>query len=261
MEIVICPDEPQVGVVAASRVAAVVDRVGPGVTLGVATGSSPLSLYTELARMVRSGQLDLTSANAFALDEYVGLPEGHPESYAEVVRRTVTEPLGMTPSRVHVPDGRAADLAAAAAAYDRSIRDAGGVDVQVLGIGSNGHIAFNEPTSSFGSRTRVIALQPRTRQDNARFFPSLDAVPRHALTQGLGTVMEARSIVLIALGEGKADAVAAMVEGPVTAMVPASILQLHPAVTVVVDEAAASKLTTADYHRFLQANPLPTSGR
>src|SRR5690606_8275790 len=142
------------------------------------------------------------------------------------------------------------DPLAAAEAYDRSIREAGGVDLQILGIGSNGHIGFNEPTSSLASRTRVKTLTRRTVEDNARFFDTVDQVPVHVITQGLGTISEARRIVLIATGEGKAEAVAAMAEGPVSAFCPASVLQMHPAVTVVLDEAAASRLANADYYRF-----------
>ena len=254
MEVVICKDAAEVGKVAAAKVAQIARRVGPSVVLGVATGSSPLALYQELAALVAEGSLDLSQASAFALDEYVGLPVGHPESYAEVIRRTVTEPLGLAPERVHVPNGFAEDLAAASEAYEQAIVEAGGVDVQILGIGANGHIGFNEPTSSLASRTRIKTLAPKTRADNARFFDSPEQVPTHCLTQGLGTILDARQVVLVAQGENKAEAVRAMVEGPVSAMVPASVLQLHRFATVVVDEAAASTLTTAEFHTFIHAN-------
>lgn len=254
MEIVICPNENIVGQVAAGVVAQVARRVGPSIVLGVATGSSPLVLYRELARLVTAGEIDLSEASAFALDEYVGLPPGHPESYADVVRRTVTEPLGLDPARVHTPDGSAADLEAACEGYESAIVEAGGVDIQILGIGSNGHIGFNEPTSSFASRTRIKTLAPQTRLDNARFFDSIEQVPVHCLTQGLGTIMAADRVVLVAQGEAKAEAVAAMVEGPMTAMVPGSVLQAHPHATIVVDEAAASRLTLADYYRWVYDN-------
>lgn len=147
------------------------------------------------------------------------------------------------------PDGFAEDLEAAGPAYEAAIRAAGGVDVQLLGVGSNGHVGFNEPTSSLNSRTRIKTLAERTRLDNARFFPSLDDVPQHCMTQGLGTIMDARQIVLVAQGEAKAHAIAAVVEGPVTAMYPGSVLQLHPRATIIVDPAAASELTLADYYR------------
>lgn len=253
MEIVIAADAAEVGLLAARKVAAVCREAGPAPVLGVATGSSPLATYRELARLVEAGELDLSSASAFALDEYVGLPPGHPQSYAEVIRATVTGPLGMNPARVHTPAGWADDLEAAAADYEAQIAAAGGVDVQILGVGTNGHIGFNEPTSSLASRTRLKTLTARTRADNARFFPSPDDVPHHCLTQGLGTIMAARHVVLVAQGEEKATAVAGIVEGAVTAMVPGSVLQLHQRVAVIVDEAAASRLTMADYYREVLA--------
>jgi glucosamine-6-phosphate deaminase len=249
VEVVICLNAAEVGRVAARKVAAVCRTAGPQAVLGVATGSSPLATYAELAKLVETGELDLSQAQAFALDEYVGLPKGHPQSYAEVIRRTVTDPLRIKPDRVHVPAGHALDIEAAAAEYEQLIGAAGGVDVQILGIGSNGHIGFNEPSSSLASRTRIKTLTARTRADNARFFASPDEVPRHCLTQGLGTIMDARQVVLVAQGKSKSAAVAALVEGPITAMVPGSVLQLHRFATIVVDEAAASKLTMTDYYR------------
>ncbi len=252
MEIIICPDAEEVGRVAAAKVARVCAGSEAPV-LGLATGSSPLAIYADLQRMVAEGRLDLSRATAFALDEYVGLDPSHPESYRSVIHRTVTEPLSLDPARVHVPEGSAQDLEAAAADYDRAIREAGGVDVQILGIGSNGHIGFNEPTSSFASRTRIKTLTARTRADNQRFFDSLDQVPTHCLTQGLGTIMEADHVVLVAQGSAKAPAVAASVEGPVSSMWPASVLQHHQRATVVVDEAAAAGLRLADYYREVYA--------
>jgi glucosamine-6-phosphate deaminase len=250
VEVVILDGPDEVAYAAADRIAAVVRR-RPDAVLGLATGSSPTGIYTELARRVAAGELDMSGASAFALDEYVGLPEGHPESYAAVLERSVARPLGL--SAVRVPDGRAADLEAAAADYDRAIAEAGGIDLQLLGIGANGHIGFNEPTSSFASRTRIKTLAPRTRADNARFFDSPDDVPTHCLTQGLGTILEARELLLVAQGEGKADAVAAAVEGPLAAVCPASALQLHRRASVLVDEAAASRLRLADYYRWTYA--------
>lgn len=249
MEVVIRADADEVGAAAADRIAALVRAIGRAPVLGVATGSSPLATYARLAGLVRQGSLDLTGASAFALDEYVGLPPGHPQRYASVVARTVTGPLGLSPARVHVPDGAATDLGAAADDYERLIAEAGGVDVQVLGVGTNGHLGFNEPSSSLVSRTRLKTLSERTRLDNARFFDDLADVPRYCLTQGIGTILDARHLVLVAHGQAKADAVAALVEGPVSAMCPASALQLHASATVVVDEAAASGLRLADFYR------------
>ena len=254
MEVIICPDERRVAEVAAAKAAKLAAAVGPTVVFGVATGSSPVKTYEELAKLAASGELDVSQASAFALDEYVGIPKGHPESYHEVINATVTVPLGLDPARVHVPDGFAEDLEAAGPAYEAAIKAAGGVDIQFLGVGSNGHVGFNEPTSSLSSRTRIKTLAERTRQDNARFFDSIDEVPRHCMTQGLGTIMDARNVILMATGEGKADAIAAVVEGPVTAMWPGSVLQLHPKATIVVDEAAASKLALHDYYKETYSN-------
>lgn len=249
MEVVICSSAGEAGSLAADKVAAVLTDAAPRAVLGVATGSSPLALYNSLAHRVADGELDLRDVAAFALDEYVGLAPGHPQSYASVIDATVTRPLGLDPNLVHVPEGFASDIEAAAVAYEEEIRDVGGIDVQILGVGVNGHIGFNEPTSSLASRTRIKTLTETTRSDNARFFDGIDQVPTHCLTQGLGTIMEATEIVLVAQGAEKADAIAALVEGPVSAICPGSVLQLHRRVTIVVDEPAAAKLSLADYYR------------
>ncbi|MEB7448254.1 glucosamine-6-phosphate deaminase [Arthrobacter koreensis] len=222
--------------------------------LGIATGSSPLPLYQQLARRAR----ELPQLRGFALDEYLGLPTGHPQSYREVVRREVVEPLGLDPARIHVPDGGAPDPEHAAAAYEELIGAAGGIDVQVLGIGGNGHLAFNEPGSALDSRTRVVELTAGTREANARFFPSPGDVPTHALTQGLGTIREARSLVLLASGSQKADAIAAALTGPVTPEMPASLLQLHPDVTVLLTGGAEAGLDPESYRRVRENS---TAGR
>lgn len=242
MEVVITADP---GRIAADAIAA---HVRPGAVLGLATGSSPLPVYTELLRRRDAGDLSFAGVRSFTLDEYVGLPRTHPQSYHAVIRREFTDSAGIT---VDSPDGQAADISAEAARYEAAIRDAGGIDVQLLGIGTDGHIGFNEPGSSLASRTRVKTLTPQTRADNARFFDSVADVPVHVLTQGLGTILEAKHLVLVATGPGKAPAVATAVEGPVSAMCPASVLQLHPHVTFVVDEAAAASLRLADYYRFV----------
>ncbi|GAA2934643.1 glucosamine-6-phosphate deaminase [Microbacterium luteolum] len=247
MEVVIIRSAAEAGRIAADRVeAAIAGRPRP--VLGLATGSSPLPVYRELADRVRCG-LDLSHARGFALDEYVGLSYEHAESYHSVVHREVTIPLGLDPDAVEVPPGMAQDLAAAARRYDDAIVGAGGVDIQLLGIGSDGHIGFNEPTSSFTSRTRVKRLAERTRADNARFFGAPEDVPTHCVTQGLGTISEAREVVLLAFGAGKADAVAAAVEGPLASICPASVLQLHERATFILDEEAAQGLRLRDYYR------------
>jgi glucosamine-6-phosphate deaminase len=250
MEVVIVKEARDVGRTAASAFAALLRRT-PDAVLGLATGSSPLPVYAELGRLHAEEGLDFSRASAFALDEYIGLPAGHPESYAAVIRRDFADLVNIDPARVHSPDGRAGDLEGACEDYERSIAAAGGVDLQILGIGTDGHIGFNEPGSSLGSRTRVKTLTEQTRRDNARFFASIDEVPHHVVTQGVGTIMEARHIVLVATGAAKAEAVHGLVEGPVTAMCVGSVLQFHPHATVIVDEAAASALRLADYYRHV----------
>jgi glucosamine-6-phosphate deaminase len=232
------------------------DRLASGrlKVLGVATGSSPLPVYRALAARRPEGMPGLT---AFALDEYVGLSPNHPESYHAVIDREVTKPLGLDPERVHVPHGYATDLRGACTSYEERISASGGIDLQLLGIGSTGHIGFNEPTSSLSSRTRIKTLTPETRQDNARFFDRPDEVPTHCLTQGLGTIMDAKEVVLVAQGRSKAKAVAGLIEGPVSAMCPGSILQMHPQATVVLDEDAAAELQRVDYYKYVADN-LPT---
>ncbi|MFC5802365.1 glucosamine-6-phosphate deaminase [Streptomyces formicae] len=254
MEVVIVPDAKAGGELIAQGIADLLRRK-PDALLGVATGSTPLPVYEALARKVRAGEADASRARIAQLDEYVGLPAGHPESYRSVVLREVVEPLGLSPDAFMGPDGSAQDVQGACEAYDAALAEAGGVDLQLLGIGTDGHIGFNEPCSSLVSRTRIKTLTQQTRVDNARFFDGdIAQVPHHVITQGIGTILEARHLVLLATGEGKAEAVAATVEGPVAALVPASALQLHPHATVVVDEAAASKLKLADYFRHTYAN-------
>jgi len=250
MQVVILRSAEEIGEYAA-------DVILKGVTsgaisvLGVATGSSPLPVYRALeSRWVP----ELAGLEVFALDEYVGLPPSHPQSYHAVIDREGARPLRLDPARVHVPEGNAADPEQACVDYERMIEEAGGIDLQILGIGSTGHIGFNEPTSSLSSRTRIKTLTPETRRDNARFFPSLDDVPLHCLTQGLGTIMDAERVLLVAQGAGKARAVAQAVEGPLSSMCPGSVLQLHPDATIVVDGAAASELTLTEYYRFVFEN-------
>lgn len=245
-EVVIVPDAAAAGALVADEIARLV-AAKPDAVLGLATGSSPLPVYGALA--ARLTGVDVSRVRGFALDEYVGLDPDDPQSYRSVIRREVVEPLGLDPARVRVPDGSLERIEGAGEAYEAELEASGGVDLQLLGIGTDGHIGFNEPGSSFASRTRVKTLTRRTREDNARFFPSIDDVPVHCLTQGLGTILRARHLVLLAFGAGKARAVAGAVEGPLTASLPGSAIQLHPHATVVVDEGAASALRFADYYR------------
>lgn len=210
------------------------------VVLGLATGSTPVGLYEALVRMHEEDQLDFSGVTSFNLDEYVGLGPEHPQSFCRFMHQHLFDHVNI--ASTHVPDGLANDVAEQAQAYENEIRAAGGIDLQILGIGSNGHIAFNEPGSAADSRTRQIDLTPETIKANSRFFDSVDDVPRHAITMGVGTILESKRIVLMAMGEGKAEAVQRAIEGDADTSNPASLLQKHDDVTYVLDEAAASGL-------------------
>lgn len=248
MEVVIAEESHEIGTLVAKTI---VDAVvsSDAYILGLSTGSSPLPVYEKLIRAHRRGEVSFGSCRMFLLDEYVGLDSNDPRSYAAFIRKVFTDHIDVSPRSVMGPDGTAEDPQGEGRAYDRTIERAGGVDLQLLGIGSDGHLGFNEPGSSLASRTRIKTLTTRTRRDNARFFDHEDDVPHHVLTQGIGTILDARHLVLVAMGMGKASAVAAAVEGPVTASCPASALQLHPHVSVVIDEEAASQMTNVDYYR------------
>ena len=248
MEVVPLASAAETAVVAADIVEAVVRRK-PAAVLGLATGSTPLPAYRELIRRRAAGTgPSYAAVTCFNLDEYVGLPAGHEQSYRATIARELTDGLGISPDQVNGPDPSPDGLPGAGERYEALIAQAGGIDVQFLGIGADGHLAFNEPGSSLASRTRIKTLTTQTRKDNARFFSSVDEVPNHVLTQGLGTILEARHLLLIASGEGKAAAVATAVEGPVSASCPASVLQLHPHVTVLLDQAAAARLDRLAYY-------------
>jgi len=248
VEVVIVPGAAEAGALVGDAVADLL-AARPAAVLGLATGSSPLALYEDLARRHAAGQLSFAAARAFLLDEYLDLPAGDARGYRRFIADNLERHVDFAPGAVRAPDVGADDVVAACARYEDAIAAAGGVDLQLLGIGIDGHIGFNEPGSSLASRTRIKTLTDQTRRDNARFFASLDEVPRHVVTQGVGTILDARHVVLLAFGGAKADAVSRAVEGPVTAMVPGSALQLHPHATVVIDEPAAAGLTLAGYYR------------
>ena len=249
MEIIIQPT-PEAATAIAARLIARLLKEKPDAVLGLATGSTPLPLYRALVDM----QLDWSRVRTFNLDEYLGLAPEHPQSYHHFMWENLFRHVNIRPENVHIPDGLAADVPAFCADYEARIRAVGGIDLQLLGIGSDGHIGFNEPSSSLASRTRIKTLTQRTRADNARFFASADEVPSHVITMGIGTIMEARTNLLLAFGAKKAQALAEAAEGPVTAMNPASALQLHPDTRVCLDEAAATQLKRADYYRWVFAN-------
>lgn len=249
MEVVIVESPDAIGSLVASMIIGLIERQ-PRSVLGLATGDSPVPVHESLVEAYRCGDVSFAEASAVTLDEYVGLPPGHPESYRQVIIDGFVSQVDLTLTSLHTPDVPAAALGAACTEFEAQIGRLGGVDLQLLGIGTDGHIGFNEPGSSLASRTRIKTLHPRTRDDNARFFASADEVPYHVVTQGIDTVLDARHAVLIASGDHKREAVATMVEGPVTALVPASALQLHPHATVVIDEASAAGLRLTEYYRF-----------
>lgn len=249
MEVVPLATAAEAGALAADTIEALV-AAHPRAVLGLATGSSPLPTYDELVRRHDAGTApSYDEVRCFTLDEYVGLPAGHPKTYRETILRELTDRLGIPRDRVASPDPEPDGLPGAGRRYEDAIVAAGGVDLQVLGIGADGHLAFNEPGSSLASLTRIKTLTEQTRRDNARFFGSVDEVPHHVLTQGLGTILRAHHLLLVASGAGKAEAVAAAVEGPLAASCPASVLQLHPHVSVLLDDAAASALERVDHYR------------
>jgi glucosamine-6-phosphate deaminase len=229
----------------------------PEPVIGVATGSSPLPAYRELARRHRSSPLPVAGAWWVLVDEYLGLPCDHPQRYCNVIRRELLDALGVSADRLVAPDVDGADPPQVALAYEERLRTLGGVDVQILGLGSNGHLAFAEPGTPLDSRTHVVALDTRTRSDNARFFASADEVPRRAITQGLGTLLDARRLVVIAFGEGKRSAVEAAMCGPLDPGCPASVLRQHGDVTLVLDRASRGTWVTPDGWEHDVASQLP----
>ena len=253
MEVIISPN-PGSGAETGARIIEKLIRTKPSAVLGLATGSTPVGLYKELIRKHREESLDFSGVTTFNLDEYVGLAPSHPASYHRFMHENLFDQINVPAANIHIPDGKTGDIPSFCASYEASIRAAGGIDLQLLGIGHDGHVGFNEPSSSLASRTRLKTLTEVTIAANKRFFTDEEEVPRHVITMGVGTIMESHVCLLLAFGEGKADAVAAMVEGPITAMCPASVLQLHPHVIVIADDAAASKLKKADYYRYVYAN-------
>jgi glucosamine-6-phosphate deaminase len=234
----------------------------PNCVLGLATGSTPQLLYRELIRRHKEEGLDFSQVTTFNLDEYVGLGPAHPQSYRYFMQQNLFDHINIPPNQTHVPDGRALDFEAHCRQYEQLIKDAGGIDLQILGIGSDGHIAFNEPGSSLGSRTRLKTLATETIRDNARFFGGEDKVPRLAVTMGVGTILESRRCLLLAFGAHKAIAVRDTVEGPITAQVTASALQLHQEVIGIFDEPAARLLVRRDYYAEVErAQSLLESGQ
>jgi glucosamine-6-phosphate deaminase len=225
----------------------------PRLVLGLATGSTPVGVYARLAR-ARAESADFSGVTTFNLDEYLDLPPDHPQCYRFFMRKHLFEGVNISPERIHFPPTQGADLAGQCAEYERRISEAGGIDIQILGIGSNGHIGFNEPTSSLASRTRIKTLTEKTLRDNSRFYGPGERQPQLAATMGIATILEARKILLQAFGFKKAEAVRAAVEGPISSFWPGSALQLHADVTFYLDAESASKLSLLDYYRRVAEN-------
>ena len=244
MLIIINPTHEQTSLQAAKIVAHQV-RNNPRTVLGLATGKSPQGLYQELIRLHREEGLDFSAVTTFNLDEYVGIPKDHPQSFHTQIHQTFLDHLNIKAENVQIPEGSSSDLEKACEEYEQAIRDAGGIDLQILGIGRTGHIAFNEPISSLVSRTRLKTLSDATIEDNRSIS---DEIPTVAITMGIGTILEARQMLLLASGNAKAEAIAKAIEGPLTGAVSASALQLHADVRVMLDEAAAANLVHRGYY-------------
>ena len=240
----------------AGKVIARLVREKPAAVLGLATGRTPLRLYQELIRLHQETGLDFSRVTTFNLDEYVGLPPEHDQSYHWFMHENFFRHINIDPAHTHVPNGIAADLHAECRSYEKMIEAAGGIDLQLLGLGRNGHIGFNEPTGSLRSRTWIKILSEQTLRDNSAVFGSFDTMPRHAITMGIGTILDARRCLLLAFGPAKARAVVNMIEGPLAAMCPASALQLHPRATVVLDEFSSAALQFAEHYRWIDQHKL-----
>jgi glucosamine-6-phosphate deaminase len=253
MEIIIKKTENEAAILAAKIIIRLI-RSKANAVLGLATGSTMEPVYAELVKAYQQKGIDFSQVSTFNLDEYVGLPSDHDQSYNFYMNKHLFNHININRHFIRIPDGLAQDIPAFCQNYEEQIASAGGIDIQLLGIGTDGHIGFNEPTSSLSSLTRIKTLAKETIESNARFFKNEREVPRHVLTMGVGTIIKARQCLMLAFGKQKASAVKQMVEGPITAMVPASILQLHPNTIVVVDKPAASQLCLKEYYQWVYEN-------
>ena len=249
MEIIICKTKEEASRKAADLVAALI-KAKPKAVLGLATGSTPVPMYQYLAKDCAAGKITFKQVKSWNLDEYYGLAPTHDQSYRYFMDKNLFDHIDIVKKNTHVLNGLAKDWKKEVAAYEAAIKKAGGIDLQVLGIGSDGHIAFNEPGSSLTSRTRIVSLTPQTIKDNARFFKKAADVPQHALSMGVGSIMEAKKVVLLAFGKNKAAAVAAAVEGGISQYCTASALQMHQDAWFFCDEEAASKLKLKKYYAW-----------
>ncbi len=251
MEVIIKETYEEMSRAAAHEVARLLNTK-PNAVLGMATGSTPLGLYQELVRLHREEGLDFSQVTTFNLDEYVGLPPDHPQSYHYFMHENFFKHVNVPQQNIYIPSGNTSNYRAFCGWYEQRIEECGGIDLQILGIGSDGHVAFNEPGSSLTSRTRLKTLAKQTIDDNARFFDKAEDVPIYAITMGVGTILEARELILLANGDNKAWAVGAAIEGPVTGMVTASALQMHPYAKVYLDSPSATQLKMRDYYDWIE---------
>jgi glucosamine-6-phosphate deaminase len=220
--------------------------LNPKSVLGLATGSTPVGMYEELIRLYESGEIDFSQAMSFNLDEYYGISKDKKQSYHSFMKETFFDHINIPEDKRFIPDGLAEDVETECRNYDKSIIEMGGIDIQVLGIGVNGHIGFNEPNINFEAKTHLVNLDEQTIKDNARFFDSIDEVPRQAISMGMKTIMQSKKIVLLASGKNKADAIQKTIEGKITSDLPASLLQIHKDVVIIVDKEAGEKLSRRD---------------
>lgn len=253
MEIIITESKKAAEITAANLIAAHIIKQ-PNALIGLATGRTMESLYSALIDKHRTEDLDFSQISTVNLDEYVGLSGDHPQSYRFYMNHHLFTHVNLKKENTHLPDGLAEDIPAECRRYEKVITDKGGIDLQLLGIGTDGHIGFNEPGSSLASRTRIKTLTKETVEQNGTIFGNPDMVPRHALTMGVGTIMESNQIILLATGSAKAEIIAQAVEGPISAWVTASILQMHPSAIIVVDEAAAANFKNYDYYKWVYNN-------
>ncbi|MBA4387367.1 MAG: glucosamine-6-phosphate deaminase [Verrucomicrobia bacterium] len=253
MEVIIQPDAASASLIAA-RIVANAIRKKPNTVLALAAGNTPLPLYRELARLHQDSDLDFSEVATFCLDEYIGVSADHPCSFANFLSENLLGQVNVKPTNIHTFDGLAKNIPGQCSLYEQAIKSCGGIDIQILGIGTDGHIGFNDPSSSLVSRTRIKTLTDPARKDVARFFKNINEAPKHCLTMGVGTIMESRLIIILAFGDSKADAVAKAVEGPITSMAPASILQMHASTKLFIDEAAAANLERRNYYKYVYEN-------
>ena len=253
MEVIIQPDAAAAARLTARLIADAV-KAKPAFNLGLATGATMESVYAELAAMNKRGEVDFSRVSTFNLDEYIGLPPEDKNSYRYYMNFHLFDKINIDKKNTHLPDGMAADEVAEGVRYEAAIKQAGGLDLQLLGIGSDGHIGFNEPLSSFASRTRAKALTPATYRQNSVYFDPPETMPMRAFTMGVGTILDAKRIVMLITGAKKAGIAAKAIEGPLTSMVTGSAIQLHPSVVVILDEGAASQLTMREYYDWVFAN-------